>query len=175
MIFWELFIAFLIPNLLAYGGGPASIPLIEHEVVDRYEWMTQSEFSEFLALANSLPGPIATKMAGYIGFEVGGFLGSIIALFATVAPTLILMITLLNLLHKYRDSPKVMRLSSFVLPAIAVLLITLTFDFAKSSYESNKLIPTILMIVGSYIALEKFKVPSIIVIVVGLLIGGFLL
>ncbi|WP_339196032.1 chromate transporter [Solibacillus sp. FSL R5-0449] len=175
MIFWEIFIAFLIPNLLAYGGGPASIPLIEHEVVDRYAWMTQSEFSEFLALANSLPGPIATKMAGYIGFEVGGILGSIIALFATVAPTLILMITLLNLLHKYRDSPKVIRLSSFVLPAIAVLLITLTFDFAKSSYESNKLIPTILMIVGSYLALEKFKVPSIIVIVVGLLIGGFLL
>ena len=175
MIFWEIFIAFLIPNLLAYGGGPASIPLIEHEVVDRYAWMTQSEFSEFLALANSLPGPIATKMAGYIGFEVGGILGSIIALFATVAPTLILMITLLNHLHKYRDSPKVIRLSNFVLPAIAVLLITLTFDFAKSSYESNKLIPTILMIVGSYLALEKFKVPSIIVIVVGLLIGGFLL
>lgn len=175
MIFWELFIAFLIPNLLAYGGGPASIPLIEHEVVARYEWMTKSEFSEFLALANSLPGPIATKMAGYIGYEVGGFLGSIIALFATIAPTLILMITLLNLLHKFRDSPKVIRLSSFVLPAIAVLLLTLTFDFAKSSYEVNKLIPTILMIIGSYIALEKFKVPSIIVIAVGLLIGGFLL
>ena len=76
MIIWELFIAFLIPNLLAYGGGPASIPLIEHEVVARYNWMTKSEFSEFLALANSLPGPIATKMAGYIGYEVGGFLGS---------------------------------------------------------------------------------------------------
>lgn len=175
MIFWELFIAFLIPNLLTYGGGPASIPLIEHEVVTRYEWMTKNEFSEFLALANSLPGPIATKMAGYIGFEIGGFLGSIIALFATIAPTLILMITLLNLLHKFRDSPKVIRLSNFVLPAIAVLLMTLTFDFAKSSYEMNKLIPTILMIIGSYIALEKFKVPSIIIIVIGLLIGGFLL
>lgn len=175
MIFWSLFIAFLIPNILAYGGGPASIPLIEYEVVTRYSWMTKQEFSEFLALANSLPGPIATKMAGYIGYEVGGILGSVIALVATIAPTLILMITLLNLLHKFRDSPKVKRLSSFVLPAIAVLLLTLTFDFAKSSYKNIHLIPTALMIVGSYIALERLKIPAIFVIIVGLLIGGLFL
>ncbi len=175
MIYFELFIAFLIPNLLAYGGGPASIPLIEHEVVSKYEWMTKGEFSEFLALANSLPGPIATKMAGYIGFEVGGFFGCAVTLFATVAPTLILMITLLRLLHKFRDSQRVKRLSSFVLPVIAVLLMTLTFDFFKTSYTTNHLIPTISLIIGSYVALEKFKIPSIFVIIVGLLIGGFFL
>ena len=64
MIYWQIFLAFFIPGIVGYGGGPASIPLIEHEVVDRYGWLTVQEFSEVLALGNSLPGPIATKLAG---------------------------------------------------------------------------------------------------------------
>ena len=74
MIYLQIFFAFFIPGILGYGGGPASIPLIEHEVVDQYEWMTTSEFSEVLALGNALPGPIAPKMAGYIGYDIGGIL-----------------------------------------------------------------------------------------------------
>lgn len=61
-------------------AGPAIIPLIEIEVVQRYEFMTRQEFGEVLAMGNALPGPIATKMAGYIGFEVAGVLGSLVAL-----------------------------------------------------------------------------------------------
>ncbi|RKJ34138.1 chromate transporter, partial [Butyricicoccus sp. 1XD8-22] len=75
MIYIQIFLAFFYPGILGYGGGPATIPLIEHEVVENYGWMTTSEFSEVLALGNSLPGPIATKMAGFIGYEVGGVLG----------------------------------------------------------------------------------------------------
>ncbi|MGG3921187.1 chromate transporter, partial [Geobacillus thermodenitrificans] len=43
MIYWHLFLAFFWPGILGYGGGPASIPLVEHEVVDRYQWMTVNE------------------------------------------------------------------------------------------------------------------------------------
>ncbi len=95
MIYWQIFLAFFIPGILGYGGGPASIPLVENEVVGRYEWMTSTEFSELLAIANTLPGPIATKMAGYVGYAQGGVLGSIVGIFATAAPSLILMIVLL--------------------------------------------------------------------------------
>lgn len=175
MIYFHLFIAFFFPNILAYGGGPSAIPLIEHEVVDKYEWMSKTEFSELLALANSLPGPIATKMAGYIGYEVAGFLGSTVALFATIAPSLALMLLLLNLLYKHRDSPRVKRLSSFVLPAIAVLMLSLSVDFLQTSYEQINWIPTLLLVVASYLALEKMKIHPAFVIVAGLIIGGLFL
>ena len=95
MIYWSIFLAFFIPGILGYGGGPASIPLVEKEVVDRYSWMTTQEFGEVLALGNALPGPIATKMAGYIGYMEGGILGAFVGLFASVAPSLILMIALM--------------------------------------------------------------------------------
>src|SRR5690606_21052217 len=122
MIYWQIFLAFFIPGILGYGGGPASIPLVEHEVVDRYKWLTVEEFSEVLAIGNSLPGPIATKLAGFIGYEVGGVVGSIVAIFANIAPSLILMIVLLGILLKYKNSPKVKRLTLYVRPVIAVLL-----------------------------------------------------
>lgn len=61
MIIFYLFWAFFIANLLGYGGGPASIPLNFEEVVQHFHWLSKEEFSNMLALANALPGPIATK------------------------------------------------------------------------------------------------------------------
>ena len=175
MIYVDIFLAFFIPGIIGYGGGPASIPLIENQVVSTYGWMTTAEFSDTLALGNALPGPIATKLAGYIGYEQGGILGAFIALFATVGPSLILMLALLSLLYRYRDSARVKRLSSFVLPAIVILMANLTFDFFATSIGGISWIPTIIIAVVSYFALEKFKVHPALVIVVGLLVGGFFL
>lgn len=175
MIYVDIFLAFFIPGIIGYGGGPASIPLIENQVVSTYGWMTTAEFSDTLALGNALPGPIATKLAGYIGYEQGGILGACIALFATVGPSLILMLALLSLLYRYRDSARVKRLSSFVLPAIVILMANLTFDFFATSIGGISWIPTIIIAVVSYFALEKFKVHPALVIVVGLLVGGFFL
>lgn len=175
MIYWQLFLAFFIPGILGYGGGPASIPLIENEVVDRYDWLTVNEFSEVLALGNALPGPIATKMAGYIGYEVGGIFGAVVAVFATVAPSLILMVTLLGLLMKYKESPKVKRLTVLVRPVIAVLLGVMTYDFFFSSYEGVGIWQTIAIGVIAFVLMERLKVHPAYVIAGSLIYGGIFL
>lgn len=175
MIYMQIFIAFLIPGIVGYGGGPASIPLIEHEVVERYGWMTTSEFSEVLALGNALPGPIVTKMAGYIGYEIGGVLGSVIAVIAATGPSLLFMIVLLQIIYRYKDSPKVKRLSKIVLPAIAVLMGTLTFDFFQTSYEQNGLGSTFIIALISLLLMEKLKIHPAFVIAGGLAAGAFFL
>jgi len=175
MIYIHIFLAFFIPGILGYGGGPASIPLIENEVVGTYGWMTTGEFSDTLAISNALPGPIATKMAAYIGYEQAGVLGAVVALVATIGPSLVLMILLLRLLYRNRNSPRVKRLSSFVLPAIAILMADLTFDFFSTSVVFIEWLPTIVIAIASYLALERFKIHPAIVIAIGLLIGGFFL
>lgn len=142
-------------NILGYGGGPATIPLLEHEVVDRYGWFTTHEFSEMVALGNGLPGPISTKLAAYVGYEQGGILGSFIGLFASVAPSLLLMIALLGLLLKFKDSPKVKRLTQVVRPTIAVLLGVMTYDFFFDSYSQIGWLHTGILIVGGYVLLER--------------------
>lgn len=175
MIYWEIFLAFFIPGILGYGGGPATIPLIEAEVVQRYGWMTVEEFGEVLALGNALPGPIATKMAGYIGYEMGGILGAAVGLFATIAPSLILMIVLLSILYKYKDSPKVKLLSSIVRPTVAVLLGVIAYRFIASSYEQSGWIQTAVLMIISYILMEKRKVHPAFVILGGLIYGAVFL
>lgn len=158
MIYWEIFLAFFIPGILGYGGGPASIPLIENEVVDRYGWMNVNEFGEVLALGNALPGPISTKLAGYIGYQQGGILGGFIGVFSTVAPSLILMIVLLSLLYKYKDSPKVKRMTIYIRPTIAVLLGVMAFSFFFTSYSDTGIWQTLIVGILSYLFLEKWKV-----------------
>lgn len=175
MIYIQIFLAFFIPGILGYGGGPATVPMIQKEVVENYGWMTNLEFSNMLALGNALPGPITTKLAGYIGYEQGGIFGSFIALFASVAPTTLLMIVLLNILNKYREAQQVKRLKSFVIPVVAVQMAQLVFGFFETSIDLASWIPTILISIGAYITLFKLKWNPIFVIAGGLIVGGLFL
>ncbi|WP_017754670.1 chromate transporter [Calidifontibacillus oryziterrae] len=175
MIYWQIFLAFFIPGIVGYGGGPASIPLVENEVVHHYGWLTVHEFSEVLALGNALPGPIATKMAGYIGYVEGGILGAIVGVFATVAPSLILMIALLSVLYKFKDSQKVKQMTVLIRPTIAILLGLMSFRFFATSYEGSGTFQTVLLIILSYVFLQKLKIHPAYVIVAALVYGAIFL
>ncbi|MGV2621418.1 UNVERIFIED_CONTAM: chromate transporter [Halobacillus marinus] len=129
MVQWDIFIAFFRVGMLGYGGGPSSIPLVHKEVVEKYKWMSDDEFGDVLALANSLPGPIATKMAGYIGYRVSGVVGMMNALVASVLPTIVLLIIFLTSLNNFRDQAWVSGMTKAVVPVVGVMLAKLTYDF----------------------------------------------
>jgi chromate transporter len=150
----DLFLAFFRVGMLGYGGGPASIPLVHKEVVDKYKWMNEDEFSDVLALGNTLPGPIATKMAGYIGYRVAGILGMINAVLATIIPTIFLMIILLTFLSSIKDQPWVMGMTKAVVPVVGVMLATLTWDFFKKSKDTLGMKPALGVIIASIILLQ---------------------
>lgn len=173
MIYWKIFYANFIANILGYGGGPATIPLLEYEVVNRYGWFTTHEYSEMVALGNGLPGPISTKLAAYIGYDQGGILGALIGVFGSVAPTLIMMIALIGLLLKFKDSPKIKKLTKVVRPTIAVLLAVMTVSFFTDSYTQAGWIHTGLIVILSYFLLEIRKVSPTYVVIGALLYGGF--
>ncbi len=175
MIYRELFLAFFIPNIIGYGGGPAIIPLIEAEVVGRYGWMNAQEFAETLALGNALPSPIATKMAGYVGYDVAGIAGALVAVLATVVPTLVLMLGALGLLYRHRASPRVKRMSQWVRPVIAVMMAWLTWNFFSEGVEGAGLLHTLLIGTVSAIALLRFRTHPAFVILAALVYGGLFL
>jgi len=161
---YHLFLAFFRVGMLGYGGGPSSIPLVHKEVVEKYKWMDDDDFSDLLALANTLPGPIATKMAGYIGWRVGGALGMINAVLATIVPTVILMILLLTVLNSYKDKPWVQGMSSAVVPVVGVMLGVLTWDFIKKSKGSLGWTITIGLLISTFIITEILGIHPAIVI-----------
>lgn len=126
-------------------------------------------------MGNALPGPIATKMAGYIGFQQGGILGAAIGIFATVAPSLILMIVLLSVIYRHKNSPKVKRMTNYIRPTIGVLLGVMTFSFFSTAYEGIGVVQTLILTVASFILLEKWKVHPAFVIVGALAYGAMFL
>lgn len=162
----HIFIAFFRSGILGYGGGPSAIPLVHKEVVDNFKWMDSDEFGDILALANALPGPINTKMAGYIGYRVGGIVGMLNAILASIVPTIILMILLLTVLNAYKDQPWVHGMSVAVVPVVMVMLGTLTWDFVKKSTNSKLGMKwAIIFIIVSIIVLEFLHIHPAIIIV----------
>ncbi|MFS0865462.1 chromate transporter [Fredinandcohnia sp. 179-A 10B2 NHS] len=162
---FNIFIAFLKVGLLGYGGGPSSIPLVHKEAVERYKWLKEDDFADILALGNTLPGPIATKMAGYIGYRVGGWLGMINAVLATTVPTIILMIILLASLSSFKDLAWVQGMTKAVLSVVGVMLASLTWEFFINAKKGLGLTKAIIFGVLSIILLEFLHIHP------GLLIG----
>jgi chromate transporter len=173
--YWHLFVAFFVPNIVGYGGGPAIIPLIEAEVVERYGWMSSQQFAETLALGNTLPSPIATKMAGYVGYEVAGATGAAVAVLATVVPSLLLMLGALGVLYRHRDSPRVKRMSQWVRPVIALMMAALSLEFLAVSLDGPGPVHTLIIAAIAAIALIRFQLHPVFVVLFALAYGGILL
>lgn len=150
----DLFIAFFRAGMLGYGGGLSAIPLMHKEVVKTYKWMNEDEFSDILALANTLPGPINTKLSGYIGWRLAGFWGLLNCITATVMPTAVLMTLLLTVLNAYKDNAWVQGMSKGVLPIAGVMIGVLAWDFIKKSKTLLGWIPTVVLTVISVLAME---------------------
>lgn len=149
----QIFIAFFRVGLLGFGGGPSSIPLVYKEVVDTYKWMDDEQFSNILALGNTLPGPIITKMAGYIGYRVGGITGMLVSLAASVLPTILLMLVLLAFFQQYKDHRSVQGMAEAVIPIVGVMMAVLTWNFFKKAKDGLGWTKSVLLFVASLVLL----------------------
>lgn len=167
----DIFIAFFRSGILGFGGGPSTIPLVHKEVVETFKMMSDEDFSDVLSIGNTLPGPIATKMAGYIGYRVGGWLGMINALIATVLPTVIAMIVFLTSLGQFKDFNFVKGMTNGVVPIVAVMLGVLTWDFLKKSKKQLGWKIGAIILIPSFIAMIVLGIHPGIVIAILLILA----
>lgn len=168
-LYWDIFKAFLGPGNLTFGGGPSAIPLMQQEVVNNYQWLTAQEFTDSLALGNSLPGPIATKMSALIGYKVGGWLGAFVGLISTVAPTALAIIFLLSLYSTFKDAKWMKGMMTAVRPVVVVMIAQSAYKLIPTSITG---ISTIVITVLAVIGLEVLKLHPVILILAALGLGG---
>ncbi len=167
-MYWTIFLSFLKVGLFGYGGGPAMIPLIEQEAVRQNGWLTAEEFIDVLAMANTLPGPITTKMALCIGLKTGGPFGAATALAGLLLPSTILILVLVILYYKYRTLTSVQGIIRGVRPVVIALLLVTVAHLAPKSVLS---VGTFLIALGAFVIVFYFRVHPIFTIVVAGLIG----
>ncbi|GIO07889.1 putative transporter YwrB [Brevibacillus reuszeri] len=135
MVYWHLFIAFFRIGIFGFGGGPTMVPLFYTECVKKYKWVTDEDFSDNLALGNALPGPIATKLAAFIGYRVKGWTGALVANIAVVMPVVLVMIGLLQVIYQWKDAPGVYGMIQAIGPVIAVMTGVLTWEFLSKGWK----------------------------------------
>jgi len=165
---WDLFIAFARASNLGFGGGPAAIPLIKLEVVERYHWLSNAQFTDALAVSNAMPGPIATKLAGYVGYQVSGWLGVLAALSGTILPTVLAVILLTGFLIKYSNSPALKGMLKGVRPVVVVLIAQTAFDMGIGSFSN---LTTWGIALASMVSLYWLKLHPALIIVLSMAFG----
>ena len=99
----ELFWSFFQIGLFSVGGGYAAMPLIQHQVVDLHGWMTMQEFIDIITISQMTPGPIAINSATFVGIQIAGLPGAIIATLGCVFPSCVIVLTLAWVYFRYRN------------------------------------------------------------------------
>lgn len=165
---WDLLIAFTRASNLGFGGGPAVIPLIKIEAVERYHWLTNAEFVDALAVGNALPGPIATKLAGYVGYREAGWLGALVANIGVILPTVLAVIFLAGFLMKYANSPVLKGMLKGVRPVVVVLIAKTALDMGVGSFPN---LTTWGIALVTALSLYWFKLHPALIIVLSMAFG----
>lgn len=127
ILYWEFFKI----GLFAIGGGLASLPFLQ-EAVAKHGWITQDQLLNMIAISESTPGPIGINTATFVGYEVGGVPGGIIATLGEVSPSLIVIILLAQTLRKYNQHPLVLGAFGAIRPAVAGLIGAVAIGLGRS-------------------------------------------
>ncbi len=99
----ELIWEFLVIGFMSYGGGIGMISYVQKVAVLK-GWLSLEQFSDMIALSQVTPGPIAINMATYVGYNVAGLIGSILATLALVFPSFILVFLIIKFFTKYMQA-----------------------------------------------------------------------
>ena len=172
MIYLQLFYTFFKIGLFGFGGGYAMLSMIQGEVVTRYNWVSSQEFTDIVAISQMTPGPIGINAATYVGFtSTGSIWGSVIATFAVVLPSFILMLTISKFFLKYQKHPAVESVFSGLRPAVvgllasAALVLMNTENFGSPTKDTYTFVIRVIIFLVAFIGTKKYKANPILMII----------
>ena len=127
----NLFISFFKIGLFTFGGGYATIAMLEHEFVEKKKWISGGEFYDMIAIAESTPGPIAINSATFIGYKTAGVLGSILATLGIVLPSLIIIYLISLFFNEFLSITLVAYAFKGIQACVAFLILRAGFKMVK--------------------------------------------
>ncbi len=131
ILFLQLFWVFFLIGLFTFGGGYAMLSLIQAQVVVSHPWLTESAFTDIVAISQMTPGPVGINCATYVGYEVihqagashlVGILGSLTATLAVILPSFLIVLTIVRFYTKFKDNKIFEGVMSWLRPAVVGLI-----------------------------------------------------
>lgn len=131
--YWELFLVFFKIGAFTFGGGYAMIPLIRNEVVSKKKWLHDEEFIDTLAIAQSMPGPIALNTALFVGNKRLGFKGSLFSGAGIILPSFMVILLIALVFTQFKENPIIERIFKGIRPAVVALIAAPLVSLGKSA------------------------------------------
>ena len=166
----ELFISFFKIGLFTFGGGAAMIALLNDELVKKRGWLKESDLLDYFAIAQCTPGIIAINTATMAGYEVGKKIGSAVATFAVILPSLIIITLIASILQNYMQNEYVLHAFNGIRAAVVAIIAQVVISLWQKNiknYASGGIF--VLCLCG----LLVFSLSPIWIIIIGLIIGVF--
>ena len=184
MIYLILFLTFFEIGLFTFGGGYSMIPLMQQATVSS-GWIEESEFLNFVAIAESTPGPFAVNMATFIGARQGGIFGAICATLGVITPSVIVILLIVAVFKKFLEYRAVKGALSGIKPVVVGLILTTGLwiavknflpGIATASFEGFSLAALLLTVGLGALAvvwkiLRKKSFPPILLILISAAVG----
>lgn len=173
---FTLFLTLFKIGLFTFGGGYAMIAILERELVENKKWLEHEEFLDVIAIAESTPGPIAINSATYIGYKIGGVLGSVFATLGVVLPSFIIIFAISLFFDKFLQYKWV----QFAFRGIQACVSFLILSAGLKMFKSLKKTPVnVILFALTVLCLVTFSVlaidfSSIFYILIGGAIGLFI-
>jgi chromate transporter len=137
--FLPLTLFFLKVGSFIFGGGLVIIPLLETEVVEKFHWLTTTEFINGVAIGQISPGPVVLT-AAFVGYKVAGFLGALVAAIAIFTPSFAFIMLAAPLLKKIRQNPWVKSFLMGVTPAVLGAIAAAAIPIAQTTLIQTKIV-----------------------------------
>lgn len=161
MILVSLFLAFLKIGAFTFGGGYAMIAIIEAEVSSR-GWISPEELVNFIAIAESTPGPIAVNLATFVGQRMAGIPGAVCATVGVVLPSFVIILIVAKCFQKFKNSRIVGGCMSGLRPAVVGLVASALITIGKTvffpmgfSFGPSFFVSFVLFVICSLLAFRK--------------------
>ena len=138
MIYLQLFWSFLQIGLFSFGGGYASLPLIEDQVTNFHHWMTVPEFTDLITISQMTPGPIAVNSATFVGIRIAGIPGAVAATAGCVLPSCIIIFILAGLYLRYRNGSLLNSALTALRPAVVAMIASAGLSVLLTAFFRNE-------------------------------------
>ena len=182
MINFQLFWEFLKIGLFAVGGGMATLPVLQ-DLAEKTGWYSQSLITDMIAISESTPGPIGINMATYVGCNVAGFLGGVVATMGEILPAIVIVVTVSRYLEKFRGSKLVDAAFYGLRPAVTGLIAAAGISVVQVSmfhfdlYRQTGVlmdafdVKKFIFFVVAFAAIKKFKLHPVVYIACAAVVG----
>lgn len=174
MIYLQLFLSFLQIGAFSFGGGYAAMPLIQEQVVLQHSWLTMDSFSNLVTIAEMTPGPIAVNAATFVGTQIAGIPGAVVATLGCILPSCIFVTGLAYIYTKYRNLSVLQGTLASLRPAVVAMIAKAGVSILVSAFFINGVISfspenislrMVLYFAAALVMLRKFKMNPILVMV----------